>query len=229
MKAAERTVVVGDLHGCLEELERLLDAVGFTARDRLIAVGDLVGKGPDGAGVVRFLRTGGHEAVRGNHDAKLLAARRGERDRPLGAKHRAHAEAMDDADWAWLDGLPPWLQLPDHGAIVVHGGLVPGVPLEAQDPDVVTNLRSIRPDGTPSQRVDEGEPWAKHWPGPELVIFGHDAIRGLQRWEHAVGLDTGCVYGLELSALMLPDRRIVSVPSAHDYAGGGAPSLEKEP
>ena len=63
-----RTVVVGDVHGCIEELEELLRAVALRPTDRLVSVGDLVGKGPDGAAVVRFFRQGGHEAVRGNHD-----------------------------------------------------------------------------------------------------------------------------------------------------------------
>lgn len=218
-----RTIVVGDIHGCLDELSRLLEAVELTPADRLISVGDLVGKGPDGAGVVRFFREGGHEAVRGNHDDKLVAHRRGDRTRTLPPSHEAHAEALAPADWSWLYALPYFIRLPEHDAIVVHGGLVPGVPLDDQDPALMTNLRSIRSDGSPSKRVDEGEPWAKRWPGPELVIFGHDAIRGLQRWPHAVGLDTGCVYGLELSALVLPERRIVSVAAARDYAGEGPP------
>jgi hypothetical protein len=237
-----RTLVVGDLHGCSAELRQLLDAASFGPGDRLVSVGDLVGKGPDGAGVVRFFREGGHDAVRGNHDHKLVAAKKGKRRKPLGPSHRAHFEALREADWAWLAARPLWLELPAHEALVVHGGLLPNVPLDEQDPDLVMNLRSIRPDGSGSKRVDEGEPWAKRWPGPELVVFGHDAIRGLQVWPsasdgrngdldgaRAIGLDTGCVYGLALSALILPERRIVSVPAARDYAGAGVPSLEREP
>ena len=220
--AVTRTIVVGDLHGCLDELTRLVDEVELAPEDRLISVGDLVGKGPDGSGVVRFFREGGHEAVRGNHDVKLIARRSGNRTQPMSASHEAHARALSSADWDWLEALPYWIEIPEHDAIVVHGGLVPGVALVDQDPTVMTNLRSIRADGTPSKRVDEGAPWASRWPGPELVVFGHDAIRGLQRWPHAIGLDTGCVYGKELSALILPERRIVSVPSARDYAGVSA-------
>lgn len=224
-----RTIVVGDLHGCRAELARLLQEVSFGGDDRLVSVGDLVGKGPDGAGVVTFFREGGHDAVLGNHDEKLLAARRGERRKPLGPSHQAHYDALAPADWGWLARRPLWLKLPEHHAVVVHGGFLAGVPFEEQDPELIMNLRSIAPDGTPSTRVDGGEPWAKHWPGPEQVIFGHDAIRGLQRWPHAIGLDTGCVYGLALSALVLPEGDIVSVPAERDYVGAGPPSLEREP
>lgn len=219
VRAVSRTLIVGDLHGCLDELTALLEEVGFVAgEDRLIAVGDLVGKGPRGADVVHFFREGGHEAVRGNHDDRLLHFRHGTSKKPLGPAHRADAERMSEDDWRWLDATPMTLALPALSVIVVHGGLVPGVPLAEQRACDLMNLRSIRPDGSPSKRVEDGEPWAKLWPGPELVVFGHDAVRGLQRWPHAIGLDTGCVYGGALSMLVLPERRVVSVAARRVYA-----------
>ena len=53
--------------------------------------------------------------------------------------------------------------------------------------------------------------WATPSGGPELVLFGHEAIRGLQRYRFAIGLDTGCCYGGQLTALILPERRFVQV------------------
>jgi diadenosine tetraphosphatase ApaH/serine/threonine PP2A family protein phosphatase len=101
--------------------------------------------------------------------------------------------------------------------VVVHGGLVPGVAVEKQERDHLLNLRSIAADGQPSKRI-EGTPWGALWPGPEQVVYGHDAVRGLQRHPFATGLDTGCVYGRALTALVLPAGELVSVPARRAYA-----------
>ena len=61
-----RTIIVGDVHGCRDELERLLNHVGFGRRRRLIIVGDLVVRGPDPAGS-SISRSSGAKSVRGNH------------------------------------------------------------------------------------------------------------------------------------------------------------------
>jgi hypothetical protein len=213
-----RTVIVGDVHGCVDELTRLIDELAIDERDRVVSVGDLVGKGPDGAGVVRLFRERGYDAVLGNHDHKLLSWSRGEAERPLPRSHRRDAERMRADDWRWLGARPLWRQVPEHEVIVVHAGLVPGVPLDRQRDEHLMNLRSISRDGRPSKRADGGKPWASLWKGPELVVFGHDAMRGIQRWPHAIGLDSGCVYGGALSALVLPELEIVSVRAARGYA-----------
>ena len=103
----------------------------------------------------------------------------------------------------------------------MHAGLLPDLPLEEQDPYDLMNMRSILDDGTPSRSYEEGTPWAAVWPGPRLVVFGHDALRGLQNRPHSVGLDTGCVYGGWLTGLWVPRRDLVSVPARGTYAQPG--------
>lgn len=216
------TIVIGDVHGCVDELSDLLAACNHGASDQLVLVGDLVAKGPDSRGVLALVRELGARAVLGNHDAHLLRAGKLLREgiapaRPIKRAVVELAETLDERDWAQLDALPPWLALPDHRALVVHAGLVPGTPLAAQDRDMLINIRTIRPDGTGSQRPDDGVLWGSLWRGPELVLFGHHATAGLQRHAFALGLDTGCVYGRELTACILPERRIVSVPARRVY------------
>lgn len=203
-----RTLVVGDVHGCLDELEELLRVAALTEHDRLVLAGDLVAKGPDSAGVVQLARERRALAVLGNHDAHVLEGRRGKK---LKAHHAQVAQSLSSHDVEWLERLPCFLDLPELNALVVHAGLLPNVELARQPRHVLLNLRSFDDDGEPSTRVDGGRPWAERWAGPRQVIFGHDAIRGLQRHRFALGLDTGCVYGRELSAVWLPEGRVISV------------------
>jgi predicted phosphodiesterase len=216
-----RTLFIGDVHGCAEELDALLRECGYLRGDRVVLVGDLVAKGPDSAGVVRRARERGFLAVRGNHDEHVLRWHAGKQPegKKLKPEHRQVLETLEAEDWAWLESLPLHRHFPELNVRVVHGGFVPGVPLEEQKPELLLNLRSITPKGEPSKKMDEGAPWGSLWKGPELVIFGHDALRGVQQHPHAIGLDSGCVYGHRLTAYVLPEGRFYSVKAKRVYMG----------
>lgn len=230
-----RTVIVGDVHGCRVELERLLDRIGFASGDRLILVGDLVARGPDTLGVLDIARTTGAVIVRGNHEEKLIAWRaareawlRGKATakEPIGRMHRDVARALRPVDWTLLETSPLYYDMPEHGARVIHAGVLPNVAIEHQMPSVLLNVRVIRNEG--------GRPilWGARYQGPPHIVFGHHATQGLQIHRWATGLDTGCVYGGRLTALVLAEgqrvprafeaRRqlLVSQPAARIYFGG---------
>ena len=242
-----RTIVVGDVHGCLGELHELLEKVEYTpAHDRVVLVGDLVNKGPGSAECVRYARTAGHSVVRGNHDDAALfaweerhaARRRGdavELEEPHSRKY-AYTDRFDAEDVAFLRGLPYTLLLeeadgPDP-SLVVHAGLVPGLALAEHDLEDLYTMRNLVPRGeggawAPRAAAGEGVSWASQWVpqpaapgGPRIahVYFGHDAKRGLQLAPHATGLDTGACYGRELTCCVLPERKLVSVKARRMYA-----------
>lgn len=222
----ERTVIVGDVHGCRAELEDLIRVCGWQRGGRLILAGDLVAKGPDSQGVVQLAREWGALAVLGNHDAHVLRVRGyGAAGPPPGHRRvkREHQQVVDTlsaADWAYLEALPLFLRLgaDDKGReiVVLHAGAVPGVSIDAQSRENLISMRSITLAGAATKKI-EGTPWAAMWRGPEHIVFGHDAVRGLQQYELATGLDTGCVYGHRLTALLLPEGRLVSVPARRSY------------
>ena len=216
-----RTIFIGDVHGCVHELEDLLDAAAYTSSDRVVLAGDLVAKGPDSRGVLALVRKLGASAVRGNHDHAVLRWRDVIQQQIVPERITHHfqvARQLSAEDWSVLIALPLFLRVPEHNAIVVHGGVVPGIPLEQQEPDMLMNMRTLRPDGTGSRRPEEGDLWGSRWPGPELVIFGHHAMAGLQQHKSALGLDTGCVYGGRLTAYVMPDDRFFSIAARSVYA-----------
>lgn len=226
-----RLVIVGDVHGCAAELQRLLEKADFTQqRDTLVLVGDLVNKGPSSGDVVRLARRLGALAVRGNHDDQLLEAwyRVGRYADGLSRYKEDALYQVTSADIRWLQELPLSLSFPWLSLLVVHAGLVPGVKLEHQRFRDLLWLRDlVRDNGGEWQglatSVAGSSAWAGVWSGPEHVIFGHDAKRKLQEAPFATGLDTGCCYGYELSALVVdPDsfetRSLVQVPAAKVYS-----------
>lgn len=209
-----RTIIVGDVHGCIGELGRLLEAVAIGAADRVLFVGDMVARGPDSLGVLALCRQVNGQSVLGNHESKLLAAHRARRagtKRPrLSGLHYALLHQLQEADWAQLEQLPLSLSLPEHGLSVVHAGILPEQSLSAQDPWTLTHIRSIDARGKPSVRHDL-EPWAAHYSGAPHIVFGHNSRLGLQLEPSATGLDTACVYGGSLTALVLEQGEHVPV------------------
>ena len=220
----QRTIIVGDVHGCVDELQALLRQCGVVRGDRVVLAGDLVAKGPDSRGVVQLVREIGALAVLGNHDDFCIDVWRRRHQAEARRPRRWLLDTLDESDWAFLESLPLFLRLGAEGeggpeVAVVHAGAVQGVPLEEQERDNLLSLRSLVGGSAPSRRLLMRWPWAAAWRGPEHIVFGHDAVRGLQQYPLATGVDTGCVYGRELTALELPSRRIYKVPARRRYAG----------
>lgn len=237
-----RTIAIGDVHGCADELEDLLAEVALRDDDDLLFVGDLVVRGPKPSRVLELVARHGGRAVRGNHEHRLLRWRAlqgesdGDRDdltaldrRVIESKTlRRTAAEIDEEGWALLASLPLWLDAHRGALRIVHAGLAPGVPITAQTERTLLYVRGIDEDGEPTELRDVGFPWGALYEGPPHVAFGHNARREPQIHPWATGLDTGCVYGGALTALVLnfgapippvTDRRdaLVCVPARRTY------------
>jgi len=209
-----RTIVIGDVHGCLEEVLDLLDACAATESDRIIFAGDLVDRGPKPRECVELAMK--HEAILGNHEEKHLNQRRSD-DSKLSPDHLRTRRALTDAHYDYFDRLPLFIELPEYGATVVHAGAMPGLPIAKQDPYHLLHAQCIKPPAKksywPSKAPSDHTFWTNHWKGPERLIFGHSVLDKPLVTEHAVGIDTGCCHGRTLTAVVLPDWTIVSVRS----------------
>ncbi|MCL2457885.1 MAG: metallophosphoesterase [Desulfobulbus sp.] len=210
------TCVIGDIHGCHTSLLSLLDQVRHRA-DTLVFLGDYVDRGPDSKEVVSTILSlrSRHPRVvplMGNHDflfyqylmggdstlflqvggLQTLAsygipplATREERTQPIPADHLA-----------FLRSLPLFWE--DQHAIYVHAGLQPGHHLSQQTAQWCLWAR----DSFLASSHDFGKP----------VVFGHTVFTEPYFAANKIGIDTGAVYGGRLTALLLPEREVVSVP-----------------
>ncbi len=234
-----RRIFVGDVQGCREELERLLERVRFDpAADRLEPVGDLVNRGPDSLGALRLARSLPCGGVLGNHDLHLLRVAAGRREASPRDTFADVLAAHDREELlAWLGGLPFVRAWDD--VWLVHAGLNPAwtdplAALAGLDPlepdpksDFATRVRHSTREGArpPRDWPPPGPPfapWFEQWfsarKDSRTIVYGHWARMGLCVRERLRGLDTGCVWGGRLTAWIAEEDRLVSVDAARAYA-----------
>jgi hypothetical protein len=214
-----RRLYVGDLHGCLAELDALLDGFGFRpGADRLFSVGDVVGKGPDVPGTLRRLKDLGAQAVVGNHDASLLEAARADAAGKE-PKHRDYLDSLGRDREAWLAWIAAWpFYLESEDILLVHAGVDPRKQDPADmSPRILTQIRTWDGKGENLNRESD-PPWYECAKPGKTVVFGHWAQRGLIDLPGFKGLDTGCVYGGKLTGWCPEEGRFHQVKAQRAYA-----------
>ena len=211
---------IGDLHGCPDELDVLLEAIGPGDGDTVVFLGDYVDRGPAVRALVdRLLRLPGEAFtsvfLRGNHEDMLLShlgigGRHGNvyLENGGGATLRSYGVPPGVPGPASLDALPPEhvaffracrLQYLAAPFLFVHAGIRPGVPLADQDEEDLLWIRE--------------EFFAHPHALPYTVVFGHTPTREARvELPYRIGLDTGLVYGNKLSCLDVDGRRLIQVP-----------------
>ena len=211
------TLVIGDIHGCFAELQALLDAAGLAQGDAIIALGDIVDRGPETPQVIEFFRSQKNAvSLLGNHERKHIRAFHGELQPALSQRiSRQQLAEGYPAAVAFMKTCPLYLEL-EH-AVLAHGYLEPGIPLDAQRHTVLCGTMS----GDHYLQSNYDRPWYELWDGGRPAIVGHlDFLRSGQPFiyqDRVFGLDTGCAHGGRLTGLVLPDFRFVSVPSRGDH------------
>jgi len=209
-----RRIVVGDIHGCYDELMELLEKIGVGDDDRVFAVGDLITKGPKNKEVLELFMTDARfHAVIGNHDLALRRKWNGEDIELKSAQKETHKElrAEKEAYATFFNHMPFTIDLDTH--LVVHAGLRPNVELYSQTTGDMTLLRTLGAD----RESEEGTPWYHVYHGEKIVLFGHWPAPEPRRGRKAIGLDTGCVYGYNLTAYIIESDEFVTVKAKRAY------------
>jgi len=243
--------IIGDIHGCFDELTDLMGRLGYTVESqsaeytvsppdgrKLIFVGDLVDRGPGTVKVLRLVigmvRAAQAFCVPGNHDIKLVRALHGKDVK------RTHglAETMEQlgaeseefrADVAkFLDGLVSHYVFDDGNLVVAHAGLK-----ESMQGRGSGAVREFALFGETTGETDEfGLPvrynWASDYRGKALVVYGHTPVPEPLFLNNTVNIDTGCVFGGQLTALRYPEKEIVAVAAHKTYYEPARPFLPEK-
>ena len=219
--------IVGDVHGCAEELTALLNRLGYEPDSdgaaaahpegrTAVVVGDLVDHGPDTPGVLRLVmnmvEAGAAVCVVGDHEDRLLRALCGQPAPPthgLAASLEQLAAAPSPRELraraaGFLRRLPSHYVLDGGRLVVAHAGL----PREMHGRDG-RGVREFALYGGTDGEIDEFA-WAREYRARPLVVYGHTPVRKPQWLGRTLNVDTGCVFGGTLTALRYPEMELVS-------------------
>ena len=239
--------IIGDIHGCFDELVALLSKLGYTVSGHAVTppkgrkavfLGDLTDRGPKSPDVLKLVMQmvadGTALCVPGNHDVKLLRKLRG---RDVQITHGL-AETLAQLDGetaeftaqvaAFLDGLVSHYVLDDGKLVVAHAGMKATMAGRGSG-----KVREFALFGETTGETDEfglpvRYPWAQEYRGAAEVVYGHTPIPAPEWLNHTLNIDTGCVFGGSLTALRWPERELVSVPARRTYAEPARPFLPAE-
>jgi protein phosphatase len=248
--------LIGDCHGCLDELQELLDKLGWVVTwsgegahrrpslshpegRKLVLLGDLVDRGPASLDCVLIaesaVQSGVGYAVLGNHDDRLLRWMQGQRvDQKHGFdKTLSEFEGLDrdvlDRLRSFLEGLPSHIVFDGGDLITAHAGLADGMAL-GMSPRVerfAIHGPMANVDGE-NVRID----WVAEYSGRATVVYGHLSQDSAVWRSGTICIDTACVFGGELTALRWPERELTAVPARFVYhprerSAGEADILER--
>ncbi|MEM7221934.1 MAG: polynucleotide kinase-phosphatase [Pseudomonadota bacterium] len=233
--------IIGDIHGCADELEVLLGKLGYDVRRngggydvippdgrRAIFLGDLVDRGPRTPDVLRLVKAmveaGTGFCILGNHEAKLVKALDGRKVKVAHGLQESLDQMAEETPAFrqemrhFMAGLISHFLLDEGRLVVAHAGI-----REDMQGRSSGQVRGFCLYGETTGETDEfGLPvrynWAQDYRGRAKVVYGHTPVPEAEWLNGTICLDTGCVFGGKLSALRYPELELVQVSAARVYA-----------
>ena len=238
--------IVGDIHGCFDELVELLVKLGYSVEEhsngdgalaysvsppagrKVIFLGDLVDRGPKIPEVLglamNMTEAGTALCIPGNHDIKLMRKLRG-KDVQIAHGLADSLEQLNKQSpefrtqvAEFIDSLISHYVLDDGKLVVAHAGMK-----EEMQGRGSGKVRDFAMYGETTGETDEfglqvRYNWAAEYRGKAVVVYGHTPVPQSDWLNRTINIDNGCVFGGSLTALRYPEKEIVSVPARAAYA-----------
>lgn len=216
-----RTLIIGDVHGCLEELQELLAKLEVQPEDEVIFLGDLINYGPDSLGVLRLVEgMPNARCIIGNHELRFLRYWRSGKKKHLKPVDLELFYQLEEQDWELFRKMQPCIYLEKYDTLCVHGGFLPDKLWQEQSLSTIARIQVVDEDGKARKRSScpDGTIWADLWKGPPFVVYGHTPrFADIYEQPSSVCIDTACAQGGKLSAYVLPDKEVVQVDAKNSY------------
>ncbi|NVB39558.1 polynucleotide kinase-phosphatase [Pseudenhygromyxa sp. WMMC2535] len=244
--------IIGDVHGCLDELQTLLKTLGYQLEGgreqprvtpppgrRALFLGDLIDRGPDSPGVLRLVmsmvESGAAVCIPGNHEVKLLKHLGGKKVRLSHGLQETVDQLAEEPEGfgaevaTFINGLVSHFVLDEGRLVVAHAGLK-----EAYQGRASGRVRAFCLYGETTGETDEfGIPvrydWAREYRGQATVVYGHTPVPEPSWVNRTICIDTGCVFGGQLTALRYPEMALVAVEAARTYYEPARPLEQPKP
>ncbi|MBS1953087.1 MAG: metallophosphoesterase [Cyanobacteria bacterium SZAS-4] len=241
--------IIGDVHGCFDELLELLEKLGYSIKEtnsatkefdvitpesrQVIFLGDLVDRGPASPDVLGLAMSmvGQNKAlcVPGNHDVKFVKKLKGRDVKIMHGLAETLEQMADCSDEfrqrviEFFDQLPSHRILDDGNLVVAHAGIK-----ESMQGKDSSKIRAFTLYGDVDGAIDEyGLPirkdWGKNYSGNAMVVHGHTPVLEARKVNRTVCIDTGCVFGGKLTAYRFPEDEFVSVQARRQYSAYAKP------
>jgi len=219
----KRTIIYGDIHGCLDEFIMLRDELQITQKDTEVLVGDLLDRGPYSNEVLTYARKNDLQLVLGNHEYKYIRYHKHHwTEKQTGKKNPMHFNEdklaiyknITDADMQYLMSAPFFLKIDN--VTVLHAGITNKIDLDhpsKKELEMLTRIRQLSSEEKPlaiGQESFESQYWADCYDGNQgVIVYGHEVhdLDKIKINRYAFGIDTGCVYGGKLTALIIHDSK----------------------
>lgn len=198
-----RTLIIGDIHGCFDELSELISIFNPQYGDKIITVGDVIGKGPKPNECIELLIKLNAQVVMGNHE--FFFNERISQNKPLPETYE-----IDSKYHSWIANLPVKIETDNY--IILHAGFYPPLGFEKTS---VASMIAIRNVIAPDKKI---VPWFDLYKGKKKIYFGHWAELGLEKGSNYMALDTGCVYGKQLTGYIIEEDKFIQVNAKKVYS-----------
>lgn len=233
--------VIGDVHGCIDELEELFHLLGYRKKADIfvhphnripVFIGDITDRGPSSLAVVELVynMVVKHRVARyvpGNHCNKLYRYFLGNNiqikyglettvDEYL-ARNQRGQKTIQHQFMTLYDEAPLYLEQPEVNAIIAHAGIKEDY-IGRTDKKVKTFVLygditgATHEDGRPIRRD-----WAQAYEGDAWIVYGHTPVLEPREINHTINIDTGCVFGNKLTAFRMPEKETISVQSRQPF------------